>query len=402
MLPPRTVLVELNSLELGGTQLNAIDLARAVSPLGYRSVLFGPLDTLPASGPSMLEAAEARGVHIRGFHRSPGFAQGGARTLEQRARAIGADIVHLYGAKPGLRNAYWGPCRFGQRPLVHTVYEMAVDPGLHQHTSLIIGTGYLRDELRGRPGSTALISPPVDTDLDAPDSAVGTAFRRTLGDLAERTLIVIVSRLDLDMKAYPIETAIRAMTLLADTGAALVIVGSGGEGARLERVADAVNTEAGRRLVTFVGPMADPRPAYAAADLSIGMGGSAARALAFGIPLIVHGERGTAEQFEPTTADDLFRRSFWSEQLQADGPSVLAELLRPLVQDADRRHELGAFGRRFAVERFSLEAMALRLAAVYDEALHSYGRGDWWRDAHREARSLARSAGRRLVAGDLR
>jgi len=397
MPQPCTVLVELNSLELGGTQINAIDLARAVRPFGYESVLFGPLETLPATGPSVLDVAEQRGVHVEGFHRSPGFIQGGARTLELRADAIGADIVHLYGAKPGPRNAYWGPCRFGRRPLVHTVYEMAVDTGLHQHTSLIIGTGYLHDELRDRPGATALISPPVDTDVDAPDDARGRVFRRNLGELAERTLIVIVSRLDLDMKAHPVETAIRAMALLADTDAGLVIVGSGGEQARLQEVATAVNAVAGRLMVMLVGPMADPRPAYAAADLSIGMGGSAARALAFGRPLIVHGERGTSEVFEPATAEDLFRRSFWSEQVQEDGPAVLAGLLRPLIHDADRRRALGAFGRRFAVDRFSLDAMALRLAGVYDDARRSYGRGDWWRDAHREARSLALGARRRLA-----
>ena len=56
---PRVVLVHLNSLELGGTQINAVDLAAAVVPHGYESHLIGPEPT--GTGASLLDVAAERG-----------------------------------------------------------------------------------------------------------------------------------------------------------------------------------------------------------------------------------------------------------------------------------------------------------------------------------------------------
>lgn len=394
----RTVLVQLHNLEMGGTQINAVDLAKAVEAYGFRSVLFGPLDTLPESGPNVMEVARARGVRLEGYWPEPDLASR-AMALNARARAVGTDIVHVYGTWGDPRSAYWGPCFAGRRPLVHTVYEMEVDATVFRHTDLIVGTGYLVDELADRPGPTTLVSPPVDVESDAPNPVLAAAFRASLGEVGSRCLIAVVSRLALQMKAYPIETAVRAMALLADTDAVLVIVGTGSEEARLRDIGRSVNESAGRTMVVFVGAMSDPRPVYAAADIMLGMGGSAARSLAFAAPLVVHGEGGTAELFDCHSAASLFRRSFWSQQREADGPQVLAEMLRPLIGDPDRRRDLGRFGRKFAVENFSLTAMAERLATVYDRALSRRHRLAWLRDLPLEGPPFWRGVVRRLSRG---
>lgn len=382
------MLVQLNSLDLGGTQLNAIDFAQAVERHGYRSVVYGPLDTVPDSGPNLLDVARERGVDVKGFWPSPTVIPTSAAALSRRARAIGADIVHVYGAYGDPRSAYWGPCLAGRRPLVHTIYEMWVDPRGLQHDSLIIGTGYLRDELAERPGPTMLISPPVDTTADSPSVSLGDEFRASLGEIGQRRLIVIVSRLDLQMKSFPVETAIRAMRRLQGLCATLVVVGTGSEAERLEALAESVNADASEPLVHFVGPLTDPRPAYAAADVMLGMGGSAARSLAFARPLVVQGERGTAELFTQDTAASLFRRSFWSPEVQEDPERVLAEAVRSLLENEALRAELGDFGRAFAMESFSLDAMSVRLASVYEEALAGYGPASWARDLRSEAPQL--------------
>lgn len=392
----RTVLVQVNHLDLGGTQLNAVDFARAVEPHGYRSVLYGPLDTLPRSGPTLFDVATDRGVSLEGYDRSAGVLSGRARSMARRAEEIGADIVHVYGTWGDPRTAYWGPCRLGRRPFVHTVYEMSVDPSTYRHTSLIVGTRHLHDELSHRPGPTALISPPVDVTADAPDPGLAEAFRNTLGELSDRFLVVIVSRLAEAMKAYPVEVAIAAARNLADLGIALVVAGSGDAEIRLRRSAVEANAAAGKEVVRFLGPLLDPRPAYAAADLTLGMGGSAARALAFGSPVVVQGDRGTSELFEPASADSLFRESFWSQEPSSSPVRSLERIIRSLVADADRRRELSSFGRRFATANFGLDAMAARLASVYDEAMQTYGPLRWSGDLRRELPELQRSLSRRL------
>src|ERR1700680_2468459 len=60
----------------------------------------------------------------------------------------------------------------------------------------------------------------------------------------------------------------------------------------MEETTPAANARAGRKVAVLTGELQDPRSAYAAANVVLGMGGSALRGMAFGKPLIVQGERG--------------------------------------------------------------------------------------------------------------
>jgi glycosyltransferase involved in cell wall biosynthesis len=372
----RVVLVHLNSLELGGTQINALDLAAAVVPLGFRSHLVGPAPT--SSGATLLDVARDRGIEVTPY-RQPATALAHSRVLGRWADALGADLVHAYGTWGAARAVYWGPCRFARRPWVLTMYEMALHPSVHRHMPMIVGTEYLLEECSDRPGPTVLISPPVDLLRDRPAEPASAVAGVT---------VVIVSRLEEDMKSVPVEAAIGAVRLLAEHDVTLEIVGDGQAEPRLRALGDKANAHIGRAAVRFVGAMADPRSAYAKADIVLGMGGSAARGLAHGKPLVVQGENGWSSVFEPENAEMLARNSYWSPE-QNDEPDVLlAHHLRGLIDDDQRRRRLGAFGRAFAEERFGLTAMAERLAAVYELAAVSYTAGSWLADIPIEARRV--------------
>ena len=89
------------------------------------------------------------------------------------------------------------------------------------------------------------------------------------------------------MKLEGLLAAIDVRLVSGSTPLQLVIVGDGpsrpgGRGGRRAR-----EHIGGRRAVVLTGELRDPRPAYAAADVSLGMGGSALRAMAFGRPLVV-------------------------------------------------------------------------------------------------------------------
>ncbi|MFC5931590.1 glycosyltransferase [Cryobacterium melibiosiphilum] len=381
------MLVHLNSLQLGGTQINAVDLAAEMRGRGVESILVGARDTIP-DGPSMIEIAAARDMEILLYDPAPSIFTR-ARQLSALARRHGVDVVHVYGSwGGGARPAYWGPCRFARTPWVQTVYEMSVSAKMFRHMPMIVGTGYQRDEQHDRPGRTILISPPVDLIENHPDVRAGTDFR---GDnrLDAAPLLVIVSRLDVSMKSVPINVAIDAMRVLARTGANLAIVGTGDNVAAIQSRADDVNNEAGRLAVRLVGALADPRPAYAAADIVLGMGGSAARALAFAKPLVVQGEAGWSQVFDSSSAESLARSSFWSPDSVPDPAARLVAMITPLLSDPDRRAELGGFGRSFAEERFGLTAMADRLIAFYRTVQSDYTSRDWFADLPIEGRMLS-------------
>ena len=72
----------------------------------------------------------------------------------------------------------------------------------------------------------------------------------------------------------------------------------------------------------------DPRPAYAGADLVVGMGSSALRALAIGRPLIVQGEDAFSEIFEPQTYDLFLKQGFYGLGDKKPGAQLLARQIR--------------------------------------------------------------------------
>ena len=382
MTEPRRVLVQLDNLELGGAQINAVQLAAAVAVHGYDSLLIGPRDTIPDEGPSLLDVAADYGVPLEVYDR-PASLLAHARVVSGIARRWQPSIVHAFSTSE--RPAYWGAGRFGRRPLVRTIYEMSYDPRTHPSVPVVIGTRYLLEQLANRQGGAILISPPVDMDRDAPGVTDTPGFRRDLGLAEDAVLVVVVSRLSEVMKAHGIESAIRAIGCLGDLEVSLVVAGTGDAEQRLRSVGQEINTLLGRVAVHFTGPLSDPRPAYDAADIVLGMGSSAARGLAFGKPLIALGEHGWSAVFREPDMQRIFRDSFWSPEHVPDSVSRLAAQIRELAQDRAERARLGAASREFAVANFGLAEMARRLAGVYEQAQQSTSLMTWLGDLRMEA-----------------
>lgn len=378
----RRVLVLLNQLSLGGTPLNALDFAGAVRRHGYDSVLVAEPDRC-ASDRLLLPIAEQRGFPVTVLPAARTTAAR-ARLLEDFARENRCDLLHTYGwwsASP----SFWGPARFGSRPLVLTAYEMSTQPQIFPWLPLVVGTQYQMEDLSARPGRVHFISPPVDLALDnAATVDAGPFMRRTSLD-PSHVRLVVVSRLAEEMKAPGIETAMRAVQRLGRGDVDLIVVGAGDAELRLRWIAQEVNGTLGRDAVVMPGAMADPRPAYACADVVLGMGGSAARGLAFGKPLVALGEAGWSGAFTPESAEAVFRRSFWSSERVPQPVDMMVAELRPLLEEPRRRDALGAFGRAFAEDNFGVDAMGSRLASVYDQAMSDRRRLAWIQNAVRYA-----------------
>lgn len=379
------VLVTVNRLDLGGTQLNAIDFAEQLGRRGVESLVVGFDSTMPATGPTILDIAGARDVEVTVIERGRSKLQG-VHGLDRLAKQFRPDLVHAYGGF-SLKPAFWGPCRFGRLPLVMTVYEMYVPPYVYRRQPMIVGAKYLEEEQSAvHQGPVHLISPPVDLIADSPDGVTHLLLTNTKRRDTEAR-IVIVSRLA-DMKTVSISLAIAGMRLLDRPDATLIIVGDGPDRGSLEMLAEDVNRELERRAVVFAGAMADPRPAYADATIVLGMGGSAARALAFGKPLVVTGEHGWFRTFGPDSSAELFRGSFWSDQVDPSPTEALVSCLCPLIDDANMRAELGVFGRAFAEEHFGAVVMAERLLEVYEQALGDHRRRSWFLDTESDAKRV--------------
>jgi hypothetical protein len=120
--------------------------------------------------------------------------------------------------------------------------------------------------------------------------------------------------------------------------------------------------------------MYDPRRAYAAADVVLGMGGSALRGMAFGKPLVVQGIGGGFFELVTPESSAGFMSEGWGGKGpvgdgRAEGAARLARILPPLLGDPATRARLGAYGRSLVVERYSLDHAAALQEEVYASAM---------------------------------
>ena len=256
---------------------------------------------------------------------------------------------------------------------VATVMSMAVPPFIPFHIPLVVGTREIAaaERERGRRRVT-VIEPPVDLRHNRPNRACGDDFRATYGLDRDRPVVVSVARFARELKLEGTLAAIQTAGMMASDDAAiqLVLVGDGPARDEVERRAQEVNDQHGEGTIVLTGQVDDPRPAYAAADVALGMGGSALRALAYGRPLIVQGESGFWKTLTPETVDAFLWTGWYGVDGGAEyGVEALERELQPLVTDRVRRDELGRYGLGLVRDRFSLVHTAELQARQYAEAI---------------------------------
>jgi glycosyltransferase involved in cell wall biosynthesis len=363
---PRRVAIGLAGLQMGGCQINAIDLARALRARGNEVAVFAVRDDSVSS--TILPYAENAGFAVTLLDDGDG-AYGTAASIAGFTRGHDADVVHVFA--PWLnRPAAIASALDRKTAVVETNWNMENMFWGSARVPLIVGTGSMLEEAEPRRRAAVhLMEPPIDTDADRPDPSTGAVFRAAQGIADDTVLAVLVSRVDRAMKLESILDAVAAIELVEDPSAALIIVGDGDALEEVRSAADAVNARVGRVVVQAVGHLADPRPAYNAADVVLAMGGAAIRGLAHRKPVIVLGEGGFSLTYQPDTIAHFRREGFYGHGSGVGGPELLAGHLAALVGDSARRDELGAFGLREVDTRFGLDAATTALEAIYDGAV---------------------------------
>ncbi|RDJ06900.1 hypothetical protein B5K06_22055 [Rhizobium grahamii] len=350
------LIVYPHDLSIGGSQINAIDLAAGVAERGHEVLVYG------VPGP-LVDYIREKGLRFLPAH---GLRYRPAPTriveLATIARRERVDLIHTYEWSTCL-DGYFGASLALNVPLLCTVLSMQVMPYVPPSVPLIMGTAELGEEARrGHRADVWVLEPPIDVVRDNP-TINGDGFRRKHNVKDDEFLVVSVSRLALDLKLDALVRGIDAVDTIADSQPIkLILVGDGPARNALQKRADDVNRRHGRTVIILTGADLDPRQAYAAADLVIGMGSSALRALAIGRPLVVQGEQAFSELFSPETSELFMRQGFYGLADNARGTDRLAAQIRSVMDQPSRRADLGRFGRHFVDKRFSLErAVAFQL-----------------------------------------
>lgn len=362
------VLVYPHSMEMGGSQLNAIQLAEAVRALGH------DVTVASEAGPLL---DRVRGTGLRHIE-IPRHRSRPSPRVSQMLRSIvnegDVDVVHGHEWPP-IVEAFLSVGLSTRAVVVGTIMSMSVPSFLPRSFPLTVGTEMIRRAaIAAGHQDVTLLEPPVDTSSDHP-LVNGANFRAARNIGPDEVAIAMICRLVPDLKLEGLLSACDAVGEIALGGALvrLLIIGDGPARPSVEARAARTNSLVGRNVVVLVGEMSDPRSGYAAADIIIGQGGSALRGMAFGKPLVVVGEDGFSELLTPESAPTFLRQGWYGlgKGSRGAGASALRSALESILASAPLRQDLGGFGRRLVENRFSLAHAAKTIEQTYLHALRS-------------------------------
>lgn len=359
------VLVYAHRLEVGGTQTNAIELSAALRDNHEIDTVFF---ATPGPMTKLIEDKRLRFVEAPDAYIHPSFAR--MNSLRNLVRAEKPDVIHVWDWWQYLDALYAVYLPMGV-PVVVTDMMMTINRILPKQIPITFGIPELVDQAKSAGWKKAqLLVPPVDTRLNAPNLIDSNHFRKKYSIKKPDITLVIVSRLANWMKSESLIRSIEAVRLLGRSlPLRLLIVGDGAARSKLELLAAQANDELNRDAVILTGALIDPRPAYDAADIVIGMGGSALRGMAFGKPVIIVGEQGFSAPLTPETAESFYYKGIYGLGDGSLDNSGLISDIRNFAEKSEELKTIGDFSRQFVCQNFSLDTVSEQLCNILKEAI---------------------------------
>ncbi len=369
---PLRVMFGLDSLEAGGTELNAVRTAERLDPARVRVEIV----CLRPQGPLLARCAAA-GIAVHAF---PIASLAGARTLRQGVRlarflrAEGVEVFHAHDMYSNMFSVPWarlagvprvvasrrwweGPPSRAQRIANRASYGFA-----HAVLANSARVGALLTGAERVPaGRVAVVPNFVDEDaFRPPGQAQLRAWRQELGLEADARVVGIVANVS-SFKDHP--TLLRAVALLRPRWPALrLVVAGGGDAEPLRALARTLGIEG---MVRFAGARPPSPTMHHGFELSVlsslseGLPNSILEAMAAGRPVVATDVGATADAVEHGVTGLLVPPS---------DPARLAEAVAAVLADPARGRRMGRAGQARARARYSAAAALAALERLYAPA----------------------------------
>lgn len=377
--PRRKVFYFLDSLEVGGTETQAVELALRL-PINVYDVTLG---CLRVKGP-LLEKLKGSAVAIREFHPTGGLDS--PRGLYQLARLAAYlqrekfDVVHTHDLWTNLmgvvaaRMAGVPAIVSSRRDLAHfDWYQGRRRNWLRRIQNLsgvvLANATPIRDALIADDGFAPEKLRVIHNGVDTAKFQRGRRDReRLFPGLQNQKLVVLVGNMHTDVKGHPwlIEAAPAVLKEFPQTR--FVFAGDGDSRPAFEQQAAKLGLQSN---FMFLGRRSDIPDVLASCEIAVlpsraeGLPNAVLEYMAAGLPAIASRVGGNAELVEDGVTGLLVPPE--------DSSAIAAALLR-LLRDPELSRKMAENGRKVAVENYSFERLIREVDALYTELLRRRGR----------------------------
>jgi glycosyltransferase involved in cell wall biosynthesis len=372
--PRRKVFYLVDSLNVGGTETQAVELARRIPMAGYDVTL----GCLRAQGP-LLARLQGTAVVVREFHPRGGIdtAAGIYQLLRLSwfLRREKVDIVHTHDlwsnllGVPAARLAGVPAIVSSRRDLAHFEwYQGKRRVWLRRMQNLsgavLANATPIRDALIAEDGFAPEKLRVIHNGVDIERFHTGQDGRDQLfPGVGDSKLIVLVGNMHSDVKGHPWLIASAPAVIREFPSTRFVLVGDGEQRAGFEQRVAALGLE---QSFLFLGRRADIPDILACCDIGVlpsraeGLPNAVLEYMAAGLPTIVSRVGGSAELVEDGVTGLLVPPE--------DSPALSAALLK-LLHDPGLARQMAQSGHEFTIRNFSFERLVREVDALYTELL---------------------------------
>jgi glycosyltransferase involved in cell wall biosynthesis len=374
----RKVFYLLDSLNVGGTESQAVELARRIPAAGYDVTL----GCLRAQGP-LLERLHGTDVVLREFHPRGGLdSPAGLYELLRLSRFLKRekfDIVHthdLYSNLLGIPAARLAGVKAivsSRRDLAHldwyTGRRRVFLRWVQNLSGVVLANATpIRDALIAEDGFVPEKLRVIHNGVDVEKFKASRDSRdRLFPGVGDGKLIVLVGNMHSDVKGHPWLIDSAPLVVREFPSTRFVLVGDGEQRNRFEQQAAGLGLE---RNFLFLGRRADVPEILASCDIAVlpsraeGLPNAVLEYMAAGLPTVVSRVGGNSELVEDGVTGLL---------VPPEDSAALSAALLKLLHDPNLARKLAQSGHVCTVRNFSFDRLVREVDALYSELLQRRG-----------------------------
>ena len=372
----KNILLALMQLNIGGAETHVVELSKELKRSGFNVIVV-------SNGGVYVKELEESGIKHYAVplqNKKPLNMIKAARRLKKIIKDEKIDIVHSHARIPSfILGKLHKRMKFPFVTTAHWVFNTS--HGLKYITDWgekVVAVSediktYLMDNYKIPEGDIRVTINGIDTDKFSPDTDCADIYEE-FNLKKEENIITYVSRLD-ESRSLVAKQLIEAVPRLDKQvpNLRILLVGGGDDFENVKAMADKVNSDAKREIITLTGARTDINKLIAPCELFVGVSRAALEAMAAEKPVIIAGNEGYIGLFDRSKLKVGIDTNFCCRGCEQSSPSLLEQdILKFFAMSDEERSSLGIYGRELIKRDYSVARMAQDSIKIYEWVLDKH------------------------------